>query len=330
MSESIDWCLMSLSPSRSALRVVACFACLMLAASLLLSGCAASGDAPESEPAQTSEQEAASSDDASKDAEDEVDPASGGDSAAAPEAQDESPVYVVSGVKVVENTGEELSSITYDLDERGATLKCASTSSMDDSSAVWDYTVNDDGLPETVTFTYTGEDGPESSTTSYEYEDVSGGLPATEITHMSYEEEGEAVSYDVTRSYTYEDGYLATAKSTTNLEGQEGQEVSFDYDAETGAVGTYKTPQRSVSFVTKKDDSGKVVDAEFTVDGKPFTAACEYDDNGCLTDIAFSPEGSDEGFSLQATYTKIDDPYPWVRANSRAFIWNGFLAELGL
>ncbi len=321
---------MSLSPSRAALRTAACFACLMLAASLLLSGCAASGDAPESEPAQTAEQEAASSDEASKDAKGEADPAPEGDSTAASQAQDEGPVYVVSGVKVVENTGEELSAITYDLDERGATLKCASTSSMDDSSAVWDYTVNADGLPETVTFTYTGEDGSESSMTSYEYENVSGGLPATEITHMSYEEEGETVSYDVTHSYTYEDGYLATAKSTTTMDGQEDQAVSFDYDAKTGTVATYKTPQRNVSFVTKKDDSGKVNDVDFTVDGKAFTAACEYDDNGCLTDIAFSPEGSDEGFSLQATYTKIDDPYPWVRANSRTFIWNGFLAELGL
>ena len=86
----------------------------------------------------------------------------------------------------------------------------------------------------------------------------------------------------------------------------------------------------TVNFKGKKNTEGQVQSLDFTIAGQAYRANCTYNDNGTIASLAVTMRGTGDGFTIIPEYTKVENPYPQVRANSKSFIWNGLTAELGL
>lgn len=240
--------------------------------------------------------------------------------------------FVVSNVVIEDVTGNKVAEIDYTLDERGGTEKVVSESTADDGKAVWNYTLNDDGLPATVDFEYTSSEGDDAYQTVYEYGDVENGLPASESSIAQYMEEDGVVNYKYVYDYEYEDGFLSKTSYRIFEDGKEitTQSKSQTYDPQSGVLKKYESNYMTINFKGKKNSEGQIQTLDFTIGGQVYSAKCTYNDNGTIAALNVSIRGVGDGFTIVPEYTEIANPYPQVRANSKAFIWNGLTAELGL
>ncbi len=248
-------------------------------------------------------------------------------------APDDGSCYVVSNVVIKDIRGDKIAEITYSLDERGGTKKVVSRSSADNGKAVWDYTLDENGLPAMVDFEYTGEEGNDAYQTVYEYGDLENGLPASESSIAEFlNDNGEMSEYEYVYDYEYEDGYTAKSSYRIYEDGNEltTQSKSQTYDPKTGVLAKYQSNYMTINFKPKKNSEGQVQTVDFTVAGQTYKVDCSYNDNGTIAALDVTMRGTGEGFSIVPEYTQVENPYPYVRANSKSFIWNGLTAELGL
>lgn len=240
--------------------------------------------------------------------------------------------YVVSNVKITDLAGKEIAEIAYTLDDRGGTDKVVSTSSEDDGKAVWNYTLNEEGLPEKVDFTFTSSEGDDAYQTEYEYGGVEDGLPASESSTAQYIEEDGTVEYEYIYDYEYEDGFIKRSKYRIFEDGKEitTQSKSQTYDPVSGVLQKYESNYVTVNFKGKKNSDGQIQTVDFTIAGQSYRVDCTYNENGTIAALKVTVRGAGDGFAIVPEYIEITDPYPLVRANSKSFIWNGLVAELGL